>query len=162
MAPWSAKSKNVGLLDTTQRSTKNTILTAVTEAVSEVQYQYRNSVEAIPSNDITARLCIAIEAVFIHGLKETFLGRLSSRFGEGGSGTPRMPEPSFWTFALVFSHKEVISQIESFSQINTDVGRSRTWLRAALNDGLLVSYLTTMMADKVSLSVHYEKFAFLR
>ena len=61
-----------------------------------------------------------------------------------------------------FSHKEVISQIESFSQINTDVGRSRTWLRAALNDGLLVSYLTTMMADKVSLAVHYEKFAFLR
>ena len=162
MAPWSAKAKNVGLLDTAQRSTKNTILTAVTEAVSEVQYHYRNSVEPIPSNDITARLCTAIEAVFIHGLKETFLGRLSSRFGEGGSGTPRMPEPSFWTFALVFSHKEVISQMESFSQINTDVGRSRAWLRAALNDGLLVSYLTTMMADKVSLSVHYEKFAFLR
>ena len=67
MAPWSTKSKNVGILDTAQRSTKNRILTSVTEAVSEVQYQYRNSEEAIPSNDITARLCTAIEAVFIQG-----------------------------------------------------------------------------------------------
>lgn len=73
-----------------------------------------------------------------------------------------MPEPSFWTFALVFSHKEVIGQIESLKQINTDVGRSRTWLRLALNDGLLLSYLSAMIADKVSLAVHYEKFAFLR
>ena len=47
-------------------------------------------------------------------------------------------------------------------QVNTDVGRSRAWLRLALNDGLLLSYLSTMISDKVSLSVHYEKYAFLR
>jgi hypothetical protein len=51
-------------------------------------------------------ICPAVlEAVFLHGLKETFLGRLSSRLGSEFS--PRMPEPSFWTFALVFSHKQV-------------------------------------------------------
>ena len=84
------------------------------------------------------------------------------RLSDGGVSSPRMPEPSFWTFALVFSHKEVISQIEGLSQISSDVGRGRTWLRQALNDGLLVSYLAAMIADKVSLAVHYEKFAFLR
>ncbi len=50
--------------------------------------------------------CEVLEAIFLHGLKETFLGRLSSRLGSEFS--PRMPEPSFWTFALVFSHKQVI------------------------------------------------------
>jgi hypothetical protein len=47
-----------------------------------------------------------LEAIFLHGLKATFLGRLSSRLGSEFS--PRMPEPSFWTFALVFSHKQVL------------------------------------------------------
>ena len=164
MAPWSGKSKkNDGHLDSSQTPIKNNILTAITESVSEVQYQYRGSCDPIPSNDVTARLCTALEAVFVHGLKETFLGRIfSSRFNEGGAGTPKLPEPSFWTFALVFSHKEVITQIENFSVISSDVGRSRAWLRSALNDGLLVSYLSAMIADKVSLAVHYEKFAFLR
>merc|ERR1719228_2434526 len=102
--------------------------------------------------------------MFVHGLKATFLGRLSSRLStaELGTSSPRMPEPSFWTFALVFSHKAVINQVESQSQISTEVGRARAWLRQAINDGLLVSYLTAMIADQVSLSVHYERHAFLR
>merc|ERR1719270_3085238 len=77
-------------------------------------------------------------------------------------GSPRMPEPSFWTFCLVFSHRAVIGQVESLTQVTTEVGRSRAWLRMALNDGLLGSYLAAMGKDQVSLSVHYEKFAFLR
>ena len=163
MPPWSSKSKqNLGQVAAAQSATKNHILKAITDSVSEVQYQYRNSGDSLPSNDITTRLCTALEAVFIHGLKETFLGRLSSRFSDGGVASPKMPEPSFWTFALVFSHKEVIGQIENLRQINSDVGRSRAWLRMALNDGLLISYLSAMIADKVSLAVHYEKFAFLR
>ena len=163
MPPWSSKSKEAAAQVARAQSTvKNNILTSVTEAVSELQYQYRHCGDPLASNDITTRLCTALEACFIHGLKETFLGRLQSRFSEGGVGSPRMPEPSFWTFALVFSHKEVISQIDSLSQISSDVGRGRAWLRIALNDGLLLSYLSTMVADKVSLAVHYEKFAFLR
>ena len=164
MPPWGRKStKRDAELAKLKTNAKPKILTSVKESVSEVQYQYRGSCDPIPSNDVTARLCTALEAVFVHGLKETFLGRIfSSRFNEGGAGTPKLPEPSFWTFALVFSHKEVITQIENFSVISSDVGRSRAWLRSALNDGLLISYLSAMIADKVSLAVHYEKFAFLR
>jgi hypothetical protein len=56
--------------------------------------------------------CEVLEAIFLHGLKATFLGRLSSRLGSEFS--PRMPEPSFWTFALVFSHKQVHPAPQSF------------------------------------------------
>ena len=165
MPHWSTKSarrnaENAKL----KRNAKTKILTSVKDSVAEVQYQYRaGTVSNIPSNEITARLCTSLEAVFVHGLKETFLGKLTSRFSsESAAGSPRMPEPSFWTFALVFSHKEVISQLDEMSQITSDVGRSRAWLRLALNDGLLLSYITAMISDKVSLAVHYEKFAFLR
>ena len=166
MPPWSSKySKRNAENAKLKINAKNKILTSVTESVSEIQYQYRaGAVSSIPSNEITARLCTSLEAVFVHGLKETFLGKLTSRFSsaDAGVGSPRMPEPSFWTFALVFSHKEVISQLEEMSQISTDVGRCRAWLRLALNDGLLLSYISMMISDRVSLAVHYEKFAFLR
>ena len=166
MPPWSNKSNKRNAENAKLKiNAKNKILTSITDSVSEIQYQYRpGAISSIPSNEITARLCTSLEAVFVHGLKETFLGKLSSRFSssEVGTGAPRLPEPSFWTFALVFSHKEVISQLEEMSQITSDVGRSRAWLRLALNDGLLLSYIAAMISDKVSLAVHYEKFSFLR
>jgi len=165
MPPWSYKqSQQSSALAAAQATAKKNILKAVSEAVSEVQYQYQNSDVPILSNEITARLCTAVEAVFVHGLKETFLGRLSSRLAshEARVSSPKMPEPSFWTFALVFSHKQVISQIDSLTQVSSEVGRARAWLRLAFNDGLLVSYLAAMVSDPVSLAVHYDKFAFLR
>jgi len=140
---------------------KGNMTSALIEVVKEIQHKYRNQEKAIESNDETSRLCSVLEAMFIHGLKETFLGRLSSRLALADM-SPRMPEPSFWTFVLVFSHKEVISSIEKLSQVGSEVGRSRSWIRQALNDGLLVPYLTTMAEDKVSLSVHYNTHAFLR
>jgi len=166
MLPWSQKSKKLSSsVAKTQATAKSNILGAVSEAVSELQYHYRNNYDSVPSNDITARLTTSLEAAFVHGLKETFFGRLSSRLSgglEAGMVSPKMPEPSFWTFALVFSHKQVISQVDSLSQVSSEVGKARAWLRLAFNDGLLVSYLTAMVADQVSLAVHYEKFAFLR
>ena len=166
MPRWSSKSAKRRAEDAKLKiNAKAKILSSVKDSVCEVQYQYRaGQAASIPSNEITARLCTSLEAVFVHGLKETFLGKLSSRFSssEVGTGAPRLPEPSFWTFALVFSHKEVISQLEEMSQVTSDVGRSRAWLRLALNDGLLLSYIAAMISDKVSLAVHYEKFSFLR
>lgn len=163
MLPWRSQS-NASQLAAQASSVKKGLLAALTEAVSELQYEFRNTNRAIESTDVVGRLCTALEAMFVHGLKATFLGRLSSRLStaELGTSSPRMPEPSFWTFALVFSHKAVINQVESQSQISTEVGRARAWLRQAINDGLLVSYLTAMIADQVSLSVHYERHAFLR
>ena len=63
-----------------QAEAKQNILTAVSETVQEVQYKYRSQeARQLPSDEVTNRLCNALEAVFVHGLKETFLGKLSSR-----------------------------------------------------------------------------------
>lgn len=148
-----------------QAEAKQNILTAVCETVQEVQYKYRSQeAQQLPSDEVTNRLCNALEAVFVHGLKETFLGKLSSRLAgqEATALSPKMPEPSFWTFALVFSHKEVIGQVEGLGQVWSEVGRARAWLRLALNDGLLVSYLAAMAGDQRSLATHYQRSAFLR
>lgn len=139
---------------------KSRILDSLAEAIKVIQSENKDLNVSLGLTESTARLCSVLEALFIHGLKSTFLGRFPS-WG-GGDFSPRLPEPSFWTFALLYSHKQVISSIEKSSQITTEVGKARAWLRLALNDGLLVSYLLTMTRDKSSLSVHYENYAMLR
>jgi len=163
MLPWRKRDKAASNTGTAQGGSqvKRKLLSALQESVSELQYEQKSDRSTpVTSGDISTRLVAVLEAIFVHGLKETFLGRLTSRLQDTAS--PRMPEPSFWTFCLVFSHRAVIGQVEGLGQVTTEVGRSRAWLRMALNDGLLGSYLAAMGKDQVSLSVHYEKFAFLR
>jgi len=163
MLPWRKRDKAASNTGTAQGGSqvKRKLLSALQESVSELQYEQKSDRSTpVTSGDISTRLVSVLEAIFVHGLKETFLGRLTSRLQDTAS--PRMPEPSFWTFCLVFSHRAVIGQVEGLGQVTTEVGKSRAWLRMALNDGLLGSYLAAMGKDQVSLSVHYEKFAFLR
>lgn len=46
--------------------------------------------------------------------------------------------------------------------MTTDVGRCRAWLRLALNDGLLSSYLESMRREGSALKPYYRRSAFLR
>jgi len=46
--------------------------------------------------------------------------------------------------------------------VTTDIGRCRAWLRLALNDGLLSSYLESMRRDGSALKPYYRRSAFLR
>ena len=95
----------------------------------------------IESNELTHGLVTALEAIFIHGLKG------QSNRAVRASSHRNLPEPSIWTFVLVFSHKETIRRIEELSAVTNDLGRGRAWIRLALNDGLLCSYLSAMVAD---------------
>ncbi|GIX86702.1 pleckstrin homology domain-containing family M member 3 [Caerostris darwini] len=113
----------------------------------------------IIDNEFSANLCNVLEAIFIHGLKDKITRKMSSVFG---SNPDKIPEPQFWTVVCNYSHKNVIQEISHFNQITTDVGRGRAWLRAALNDGLIVSYVSNMLSDTSCLQKHYNSSAYLR
>lgn len=104
-------------------------------------------------------LCSIIEAIFIHGLKDKLTAKMTSVFN---SSNVKLPEPEFWTFVSRYCHKNVISEIQNLSLISTDIGRGRAWLRIALNDGLIISYLGTILSDKSSLQKFYYTTAYLR
>lgn len=55
----------------------------------------------------------------------------------------------------------MISELEKISFVSTDVGRSRAWLRLALNHGLLECYLTTIFREDSKLLAHYQHGALL-
>ncbi len=130
----------------------------LSESIKDLQLEYgQGTGNPIETNELTHALLTAIEAIFIHGLKGQ-----PSRAVKASSSHRNLPEPSFWTFVLVFSHKETINSIEKLRSINTDIGRGRAWIRMALNDGLLCSYLSAMAGDKATLRRHYQRHAMLR
>ncbi len=46
--------------------------------------------------------------------------------------------------------------------VNTEAGRGRAWLRAALNEHSLERYVHLFLSDQQILEHHYEPFAFIR
>lgn len=64
--------------------------------------------------DNTNALCNIIEAVFVHGLRDSLGERMSSLLG---SDPDRMPVPNFWPVLLVISHRDIIEQVSIITRL---------------------------------------------
>ncbi|CAG2245529.1 PLEKHM1 [Mytilus edulis] len=64
---------------------------------------------------------------------------------------------NFWSFATKFTHKDTTAQLTRLGQITTEIGLCRAWIRVALNDGIITSYVDALMADKKTLMKHLEE-----
>lgn len=127
--------------------------------------------------DASNNLCSIIEAIFLHGLKDSLVHKARKVIG---SDIDQRPEPSFLSPLLIISHRQIIEQvsltirflydflffilfqISSLPNITTEIGQCRAWIRIALNDSLLSSYLTLIIKDLKSLNPFYKSYAFLR
>lgn len=118
--------------------------------------------EQLYLSDHTQSLCATIEAIFLHGLKDSFLWQTVNILVGNGTEANRRPSPTFWAPLLVFSHKFAIEQIQSMNQISTEVGYCRCWIRQSLNDCLLSSYFSNMRKSSQALAPYYQRTAFLR
>lgn len=140
---------------------KESLINNLSECVKDIQYNNQfeeNFHSVLGSTDSTNTLCMALEAVFLHGLKDTFLRKAKNVL----SGDPdHRPQPNFWPLILVLSHRQNIDQISSLPQINTEIGQCRAWLRIALNDCLLSSYMSTLLRNISAVKPFYNKTAFV-
>lgn len=110
--------------------------------------------------DEAMTLCSILEAIFLHGLKDSLLNRVTEALS--GPDFDAMPQPSFWGPLLVFSHRQIIDQIQTLSQVTTEVGYCRAWIRLALNEGLLASYFCAIRRDNSALKPYYNRSAYIR
>lgn len=140
---------------------KESLINNLSECVKDIQYNSQfeeNFHSVLGSTDSTNTLCMALEAVFLHGLKDTFLRKAKNVI----SGDPDYrPQSSFWPLILVLSHRQNIDQISSLPQINTEIGQCRAWLRIALNECLLSSYMSTLVKNISAVKPFYNKSAFV-
>lgn len=137
---------------------KRSLTKHLAKCVHDLQQELINADNAVIGGENVSNVCYCLEAIFIHGLKDTIAKKMSSVFS---SANERTPSPDFWPVAMVYTHKNVLSQINGLSQITTDVGRCRAWLRMALNESLLVSYVEAMLQDGKTLPCYYRSTAYM-
>ncbi|KAG7277567.1 hypothetical protein CRUP_013885 [Coryphaenoides rupestris] len=140
-------------------------------SLKALQKRYVASDELVTSEDRDANLlCCALEAVFIHRIKSKFVRCESG--GRGRKDHRPLPQPSFWNILKTVTHgacaksttcvpRDVITELEKLSFVGTEVGRSRAWLRLALNHGLLECYLTSLFREGSELQAYYQPSALL-
>lgn len=127
----------------------------------EMQSAPRVADDGVVSNcEESMTLCSVLEAIFLHGLKDSLLNRVTEALS--GPDFDAMPQPSFWGPLLVFSHRQIIDQIQALSQVTTEVGYCRAWIRLALNEGLLASYFCSIRRDNSALKPYYNRSAYIR
>lgn len=130
-------------------------------SVMEMQSAPRVADDGVVSNcEESMTLCSVLEAIFLHGLKDSLLNRVTEALS--GPDFDAMPQPSFWGPLLVFSHRQIIDQIQALSQVTTEVGYCRAWIRLALNEGLLASYFCSIRRDNSALKPYYNRSAYIR
>lgn len=140
---------------------KKSITAQLSNSVKEIQYssiEENQPLTTVNIRESVNNLCTIIEALFLHGLKDTIAHRLKRVVAD----MDERPEPSFWAPLLIISHRQIIDQIQGLSQITTEVGQCRAWIRLALNDCLLSSYLMTMRRDSSTIKSFYNTWAYVR
>ncbi|MCP9263743.1 Pleckstrin-likey domain-containing family M member 3 [Dirofilaria immitis] len=119
-----------------------------TKLMNEVANVFKQATSEYPSGDALSKestqvLCNTIEALFIHGLKTAFFQKKPR--------SSKYPEPNFWPFVSKYTHKAVLDQITALSQIKTEIGKSRAWVRILLNENTIENYLNLLSRNTVTL-----------
>lgn len=92
-------------------SNKSFIISNFEEKLNEFYLEFSNSeMKVTNSNSITDQILANLEALFLHGLKETFISQLSTIIG---NDVDQSVDINFWHFLLVLSPNGVIDQVSS-------------------------------------------------
>ncbi|XP_041479858.1 uncharacterized protein LOC121427500 isoform X2 [Lytechinus variegatus] len=127
-----------------QMAIKLTLSKEVASSIKKLQRDHISLDSAIRSGDTANRFCNVMEAILLHELKDSYSSK------------------TFWPFLMKFTHRDVIEQIKELSFIKTEVGFCRAWVRLALNDCLMESYMSAILRDSKAIRQYYGRNSFLR
>ena len=157
--------------DVRSEAHRQELLNGVLGAVKRCQVRFggRKSELATEENEPAVRdLCRGLERVFQHGVVVSQGGGSAFVVGDiipklassGGGASPSYAASSFWPFLKRHLGKSDLDRFLLLSNVNTDLGRCRAWLRAAVNEHTLERYVHAVLSD-ADRGKFYEPFAFL-
>ncbi|KAI1300016.1 Pleckstrin homology domain-containing family M member 3 [Halotydeus destructor] len=155
---------------------KAQLTSRINGAVRALQHEYvidsgfMNHAPGIPiilaetSSPAVVDLCNYLEASLLHGLKEKLsLSRVTTAvLGPKSPPNDVNCQLDYWSVILILCHNQVSESLMKLSNITTDTGRCRAWLRQTLNDGLFPSYLEALTNDTSLLHGFYRSSAYIR
>ncbi|XP_030375731.1 pleckstrin homology domain-containing family M member 1 [Scaptodrosophila lebanonensis] len=143
-----------------ENAVKEALINTLNENAREIEFEVKQKgLECVELCEQTSGLCTTLEAIFLHGLKDSFLWATISVIA---GDVERRPEPSFWAPVMVFMHKQVIEQIQSLSQITSEIGQCRAWVRQSLNESVFSAYLNNIRKNGSALRPYYKNLALLK
>lgn len=86
---------------------KDSLQAQLASCIKDIQLDQAHSGQFVSGSEAAEALCIILEAIFIHGVKESITDRFVIAMGDPDI----RPQPNFWPALLVFSHRELIDQV---------------------------------------------------
>ncbi|XP_062581127.1 uncharacterized protein LOC134242941 isoform X2 [Saccostrea cucullata] len=146
-----------------QNDIKQNITKELSSCIKRIQREQQlNSDELILSTDSANAICNILESIFLHGCKPPVSKKIANYIGINQGYENGAQQLNFWLFCERFTHSDVVAQLKRLAQVNTEIGLCRAWIRVALNDGLMESYVNAMIADKRSLQYFYSSTSYFR
>lgn len=141
---------------------KSNLTTELSRNVKSLQKEHLDDKQITSDSSAVSNLCNTIEAILLHGLKEKLKARVTSVFSSNSFNSQRICQLDFWPVILILCHNNVSQSLVKLRNISTDIGRCRAWLRSALNDCLITSYIEAIINDPSLLHGFYRSSAYLR
>nr|XP_002130434.1 sorting nexin-29 [Ciona intestinalis] len=129
------------------------------DAVKDCQRNLGGKHELVTgSSSYVSCLCAQLEAVLQHKLKTSKKSlEIIKQVALSGS----YEEITFWNFIKNHLSKDEIERFENLTNIRSDIGRGRAWLRCSLNEHSLERYFYIFLSDPDILRQYYEEEALL-
>ncbi|XP_019874648.2 sorting nexin-29 [Aethina tumida] len=143
------------------------LLQQLLECVQDCQKRYGGKTElATEFDSCVAGLCLSLEAVLLHGLRNKCVEPQSAlkQVSEIVVNTLHIGNEavSFWPFVKRHLTQHEQERYNVLKQIWTDTGRGKAWIRSALNERSLERYFVILLSDQDKLKTYYEDWALLR
>uniref|UniRef100_A0A4W6ET99 DENN/MADD domain containing 5B n=1 Tax=Lates calcarifer TaxID=8187 RepID=A0A4W6ET99_LATCA len=153
-----------GLLKECRMKTKRMLVEKMGREAVELGHGEAN-ITGLEENTLIASLCDLLERIWSHGLQvKQGKSALWSHPAAlpGPRGERRKSDSSISMPSLRVSLIQDMRHIQSMSEIKTDVGRARAWIRLSLEKKLLSQHLKQLLSRQALTKKLYKRYAFLR
>ncbi|XP_069048975.1 DENN domain-containing protein 5B isoform X2 [Lepisosteus oculatus] len=167
-----------GLLKECRMKTKRMLVEKMGHEAVELGHG-EASITGLEENTLIASLCDLLERIWSHGLQVKqgksalwshllqYQEREERQESSAGSPVPlgperRQSESGLSMPALRVSLIQDMRHIQNMSEIKTDVGRARAWIRLSLEKKLLSQHLKQLLSSQALTKKLYKRYAFLR
>uniref|UniRef100_A0A8C3ABQ4 DENN/MADD domain containing 5B n=1 Tax=Cyclopterus lumpus TaxID=8103 RepID=A0A8C3ABQ4_CYCLU len=161
-----------GLLKECRMKTKRMLVEKMGREAVELGHGEAN-ITGLEENTLIASLCDLLERIWSHGLQvkqgksalwshllhyQSLVIRVTKVGFDGGVPVFMSLHPSVSCPSIV----RLLRHIQSMSEIKTDVGRARAWIRLSLEKKLLSQHLKQLLSRHALAKKLYKRYAFLR
>uniref|UniRef100_A0A670JF51 DENN domain containing 5B n=1 Tax=Podarcis muralis TaxID=64176 RepID=A0A670JF51_PODMU len=152
-----------GLLKECRMKTKRMLVEKMGHEAVELGHGEAN-ITGLEENTLIASLCDLLERIWSHGLlvkqgKSALWSHLI-QYQEREEKQEQLAEsPS--EYRILWS-SGFVQHIQNMSEIKTDVGRARAWIRLSLEKKLLSQHLKQLLSNQALAKKLYKRYAFLR